>query len=64
MKNIKALDEVILAEMMDFCFENDIEYITELTHYAARYRDDWFQLLCQPDYESKMTEFLHNYSER
>ena len=29
MKNIKALDEIILAEMMDFCFENDIEYITE-----------------------------------
>ena len=57
-------NQTLLAEMMDWCFENDIEYITDLIDYAAKFRNDWFILLCQPMYEMKMKEFLQNHSER
>ena len=57
-------DQSLLVEMMDWCFENDIEYITELIDYAAKFRDDWCQLLsCSHGYVP-MTEFLRNSSER
>lgn len=56
--------EILLAEMMDWCFENDIEYITDLMDYAAKFRDDWSQLLSQPHYCKAMTEYLHASSQR
>ena len=63
MQNEKNTQE-LLVEMMDWCFENDSEYITDLLDYAAKFRDDWFSLLSQPTYEAKMTEYLHSSSQR
>lgn len=57
-------NEILLAEMMDWSFANDIEYITDLMDYAAKFRDDWFMLLSQPCYQEKMTKYFCAHSER
>ena len=57
-------EQDLLTEMMDWCFTNDIEYITELMDYAAKFRNDWNVLLRNPEVERTMSEYLSNHSER
>ena len=60
----ETISQDLLVEMMDWCFINDIEYITELMDYAAEFRDDWNTLLANPDVERIMSRYLSAHSER
>ena len=54
----------LVIQMMDWCFENDIEYITELIEYAKNNRVDWHILLSSSDVYTKMVNYLQAPSER
>lgn len=57
-------NEEILAEIMDWCFEHDIEYITDLMKYAYKQRTDWLQILSRPNMRVQINEYLSAHSER
>lgn len=57
-------NDTLLAEMMDWCFENDIEYITELMEYAYKQRTDWLPILSCPKKRVQINEYLEAHSKR
>lgn len=62
--NNQEKEKTLICEMMDWCFENDIEYTVELVEYAAEHRGDWYALLSHPRVYAKMNEYLQAHSER
>ena len=61
---ISELDKQCIGEMIDWCFQHDVEYFTDLMEYAKKHRIDWHQVLYTPIGAQKMSDFLSSHSDR
>ena len=57
-------EQQLVHEMMDYCFEKDVEYVTDLASYANNNRQDWSNALNNPVVYARMTKHLHAHSEK
>ena len=57
-------DKLLINEIMNWCFDNNIEYMPDLMSYAEKNRSDWYMLLDRVRGYVLMTRYLRAHSER